>query len=177
MIGDLRSRPHLASASEVRERRSALFLQGRSHGVIAESIRGPRGVNSQLPIFDGQKWRSRRGVNSEICLRIVRGPGFDLFFAGRQRGVNSGSTRSQFGASSQMLIFTRRKLGQSPTQLHPSQWCTGSVNGLSGWPSGGRAGRLCRLAEREKKPTCLKFETSIGARSSATLHRELCQEQ
>ena len=132
LIYELRARSHPVSVSEMRVLQNVLFFTGQNSGVVAESIRTPRGVNSQLPIFDRHKWRSRCGVNSENCLRMLGAPGFDLFFTGRKRGVNSEPARSQFGASSQMLTNVHflqvhlagplvSTIGKSPKQFK-SRW-------------------------------------------------------
>ena len=46
--------------------------------------------------FNGSKWRSRCGVNSNVCLRESGIYGFVTFLMGRSRGVDSESSRSQF---------------------------------------------------------------------------------
>ena len=69
LIHELPSRPDLVVVSEMRASPRDLFLIGRSRGVVAESIRVTRGVDSPWPIFYRPKWRSRCGVDSEIWLR------------------------------------------------------------------------------------------------------------
>ena len=151
----MRSRSHLVSVGEMRALQNALFFTGRSRGVVAESIRSPRGVNSQLPIFVGRKWRSRCGVNSEICWRIMGVPGFDLFLQGGsaesirgQRGVNSRPAHKMpiFAGPNRRVRWRASSVRVQRSSTH-SYVRTRSANRLIGWPMGSRVGRLSHLAK------------------------------
>ena len=126
LIHELRSRSQLVSVSELREPQCALFFTGRTRGIVAESIRSQRGVNSQMPIFNRPKWRSRCGVNSKFGLEIVSAFGFVLFFTGRI----AESIRTQRGVNSQMPIFNRPNGGLADGASSEGIQSSSSASGL-----------------------------------------------